>query len=370
MKLKKSTKIMFIIWGISIFVNLFAKLCHPAVDFYISHIFPYISSFWSHTSNIFPFSLGEWMIVAGIVLVIGGLLSLVAFMIFAKGKRKKIAGIYGHVYGWILTWLFAVVTSRFFVLYQGTQLSQRVDTEIPTDDVLKVYQLLVDGANRESALIARDENGYFIMTDDLMSNAKECMTKLSQTYPQYQGWYPNAKPIYHSYFFSQQGLLGIYYPFSMEANYNPVVYPVNLPVTICHEFTHLKGNIFEDEAGYYGFLACMTSESADFRYSAYVSALEWFDPSFGDDTAAWDEFYAINRQILPEVNQDLYTFVPDDYWKEHKEKEEFIPTDVVSQTADIVMDTTLKINGIPEGKHSYHGMTALLLHHYLEGDTP
>ncbi len=370
MKLKKSTKIMFIIWGILIIVNIFAKLCHPAVDFYIAHIFPIISTIWSHISNIFPFSVGEWMIVAGIVLVVVGLISFIAFMIFAKGKRKKIAGIYGHVYGWILTWLFTVVTTRFFVLYQGTQLSQTVDTEIATDDVLKVYQMLVDGANRESALVARDENGYFTMTDDLMSEAKECMSRLSQTYPQYRGWYPNAKPIYHSYFFSQQNLLGIYYPFSMEANYNPVVYPVNLPVTICHEFTHLKGNIFEDEAGYYAFLACMTSDSADFRYSAYVSALEWFDPSFGDDSASWDEYYEISAQISPEVNRDMYTFVPEDYWEEHKEKEEFIPTDVVSQTADIVMDTSLKVNGISEGTHSYHGMTALLLHYYLEENSP
>ena len=151
----------------------------------------------------------------------------------------------------------------------------------------------------------------------------------------------------------------------MEANYNPVVYEVNLPVTICHEFTHLKGNIFEDEAGYYAFLACMTSDSPDFRYSAYVSALEWLDVDFGDDDDAWLAYDEIHAAISPQLDQDMYTFVPESYWTEHKETDEFIPTAIVEETADMVMDTSLKVNGIVEGKHSYHGMTALLLHHFL-----
>jgi hypothetical protein len=152
----------------------------------------------------------------------------------------------------------------------------------------------------------------------------------------------------------------------MEANYNPVVYDVNLPNTICHEYTHLKGNIFEDEAGYYAFLACMTSESHDFRYSACITALEWLDLDFSDDAAAQQEFDQIIAECEPEVFQDLYTYVPEEYWEEHKETDEVIPTDLVNDTANIIMDANLKVNGISEGKHSYHGMTALLLHHYLQ----
>ncbi len=365
MKLRRSTKIMFFLCLVMLAVNGLARLCHPAVDWYIAHIFPYLSGFWCRISGIFPFSIGEWMIVAGIVLAVLVIVSFPLCMIFGKGKRGKIACFYGRCCGWVLTYVFCAATMHFFVLYQGTQKSRTLgDCTYENAEVLHVYADLVAQANVAGEQVARDADGYFTLTDDLMNEAKACMGRLAESEPQYAGYYPDAKPIYHSYFFSQQGLLGIYYPHSMEANYNPDAYPVNLPVTVCHEYTHLKGNIFEDEAGYYAFLACMTSESADFRYSALICALEWMELDFGDDAAALAEYKAISATMSDGVRQDMYTFVPADYWETNQEKE-VIPTDVVSKTADKVMDTSLKVNGVPDGVHSYHGMTALLLHYFL-----
>ena len=367
MKQKRSMIAMLTIWLLLGLVNLLARMFPAAVDLYISKLFPLISGLWSRISGIFPFSVGEWMIVAGIALVVIAIPGVPLVLIFGKSKRKTILGIAGQCYGWIVTWVFCVLTFRFFILYQGTQLSKTIDhTTYSNADVLNVYQQLVDGANAEAELVARDEDGYFILSDDLMPEAKACMARLGEIYPQYRGFYPDAKPIHHAYFFSQQSLLGIYYPHSMEANYNPVVYESNLPVTICHEFTHLKGNIFEDEAGYYAFLACMTSESHDFRYSAYISAIEWFEPELGDDEEAWEEFFRIEAKCSDQLCRDLYTFVPDDYWETHQEAEEVIPTAIVSDAANTVMDTSLKVNGVTEGVGSYSGMTLLLLHHYLD----
>ena len=355
------------IWAVMLLVNLLAKLFRPAVDWYIAHVFPLISGFWCRLSGLFQCSVGEWMIVAAIVLVALAVVGFPLILIFGKSRRKKIAGITAQVYGWILTWVFSIMTMRFFVLYQGTQLSQSLgEVTYSNQQVLSVIRQLVEDANAESELVARDENGYMILSGDLQSEAKACMERLSQDYPQFSGYYPDAKPIYHAYFFSQQNLLGIYYPHSMEANYNPVVYEVNLPVTVCHEFTHLKGNIFEDEAGYYAYLACMTSENHDFRYSAYVSALEWLEVDFGDDEAAWEEYYQIWGSRSPKLCQDMYVFVPEEYWETHKETDEIIPTDLVNDTAEKIMDASLKVNGIPDGTHSYHGMSALLLHYYLQ----
>ena len=354
------------IWVLMLLVNLLARCCRPAVDWYITKIFPLISGFWCRISGLFPFSVGEWMIVAAIVLIVLALIGFPLILLFGRSRKMKIAGAAAQVYGWILTWVFSMMTMRFLILYQGTQLSHTLgEVTYSNRQVLDVIRQLVDNTNTEAALVARDENGYMILTDDLQSKAKACMERLSQKYPQYRGYYPDAKPIYHAYFFSQQNLLGIYYPHSMEANYNPVVYDVNIPVTICHEFTHLKGNIFEDEAGYYAFLACMTSESHDFRYSALISALEWLDVDFGDDDAAWEEYGEIMTSLSADASRDMYIFVPEEYWETHKETDEVIPTALVEETAEKVMDASLKVNGIPDGTGSYHGMTALLLHEYL-----
>ena len=362
---------MLSIWLFLIAVNLFARFYTPAADFYIRYVFPMVSDFWCSISGLADFSVGEYMIVIGIALVIIGLLSFLLLMIFAKKYRKgKIALFYGHFYGWILTWLFFVLTFRFFILYQGTRMSEFTDNIIYDNTaVLDAYALMVDEANQAAKLVDRDAAGYFLLSQDIsetMREAKSCMRRLSQEYPQYKGTYPDAKPIAHSYFFTQQGLLGIYFPFSMEANYNPVVCEVNLPDTICHEYTHLKGNIFEDEAGYLAFRACLTSENPDFIYSGYINMLSWLSLDFGDDIEAWKRYYEITNTISPDVKRDLYSFVPKEYYETHSH-EEVIPTAIVSEVADTVMDTSLKVNGVSEGKASYHGLTALVLYYYIYG---
>ena len=43
---------------------------------------------------------------------------------------------------------------------------------------------------------------------------------------------------------------GLYFPFSMEANYNDTMSIMNKPFTMCHELAHTHGYIFEDEANF------------------------------------------------------------------------------------------------------------------------
>nr|MDE6706652.1 DUF3810 domain-containing protein [Oscillospiraceae bacterium] len=301
--------------------------------------------------------------------VIIGLLSFILFMIFSKRKRAKIAKFYGHFYGWIFTWLFFVLTFGFFILYQGTKLSTQLETiSYENQQVLDVYALMIEETNKLSEQVSRDDTGHFMLSEhtNLMQEAKNCMQNLSQEFPQFSGTYPNAKPISNSYFFTQQGLLGIYYPFSMEANYNPVVYEINLPDTICHEYTHLKGNIFEDEAGYFAFRACLTSNNPDFQYSGYINVLEWLELDFGEDENAWKEYYRISNTMSEFVKLDLHSYVPENYYQTHRH-EEVIPTAIVSEVSDAVIDTSLKVNGVPEGSASYHGLTALVLNYYIHG---
>lgn len=367
-KRRISLWVMLGLWVLMGLILLAAHLSRSLTDWYIAHIFPLISGFWSRISGIFPFSVGEWMIVAGVAMVLLFLIGMPLILIFGRVRRKALAGFVLRFYGWVITCVFCVVTMRFLVQYQGTQLSQTLqNTTYSNQQVLDVYQKLIEAAEAESAYVHRDENGHFILADrsNLIPEAKACMARLGETYPQFKGYYPDAKPIYHAYFFTQQNLLGIYYPHSMEANYNPVVYEYQLPYTICHEYTHLKGNIFEDEAGYYGFLACMTSENHDFRYSGYLAAIEWFSPNFGDDTAAWEQYDELYNSVSEGLYCDLYTFVPPDYLEEHQKTDEIIPTAIVENTAESVMDASLKVNGISEGTSSYYGITALLLDYYL-----
>lgn len=44
----------------------------------------------------------------------------------------------------------------------------------------------------------------------------------------------------------------------------------NIPHTICHKRSHLKGYMREDESTFIGYLACIDSQSPYFRYSGYL----------------------------------------------------------------------------------------------------
>ncbi len=367
MTIRKSTCIMGGIWGVMLLLNILARCSRAFSDWYVGHIFPYLSSLWSRISGAFPFSVGEVLICLAVIIGVPGLLAFPCLMIFAKRHRQAIACIYGQVIGWILTWLFTVLTLHFFILYQCTPFGDRYYPNAPdtysASEIRPVAERMIAEINAAALDVSRDENGDFIMTDDLLTEAKAAMASLGETYPQFAGYYPDAKGIHFSYVMSHQYILGIYYPFTMEANYNRDICPINLPNTVCHEYTHLKGNILEDEANFLAFLACMESDSSDFRYSGYIQAMEYML----DVIDQIDTDGSLAAQISPLVRNDLYEFVPEDYWEEEENQlPELIPEDTVTEVATTILDTSLKINGVEDGQMSYGRMVDLLLDYYIQ----
>ena len=54
--------------------------------------------------------------------------------------------------------------------------------------------------------------------------------------------------------------------------------------------------------------------------------------------------------------------------KEKIEEKAVIPTETVSAVSEKAMDTTLKVNGVNDGKKSYGRMVRLLLDYYSDKD--
>lgn len=126
--------------------------------------------------------------------------------------------------------------------------------------VLRDY--IVVNANELAEQMERDADGYLIYKGDMNQAAAEAMQRVGTDYGRLQGYYPQPKEIYFSELLSQTYMMGYYFPFSMEANYNGTMYIVNKPSVICHEFAHLKGFMQEDEANLIGYLACINSDDA------------------------------------------------------------------------------------------------------------
>lgn len=360
--LHKSTKCMLAIVLAMVLINLLAWCSTSFSDWYTEQLFPKISRFLSHLCGWIPFSVGEIMIAIGLVLLFLLPLSFLICMIFAKNKRWKIACGYGRTIGWIATYILVTETCNCFALYHATPFAERYyqPRNYTGQELLILYSDLVETANTLSTQVQRDANGKFVLSDDLYETAIASMQKMGETYPQFQGYYPKPKAIRASYYMSQMNLTGIYFPFTLEANYNGDMLDINQPDTVCHELSHLRGRIQEDEAGFLAYLACAGSDSIDFQYSGVVTALEYVQNAVNTRDISGKD--AVTERLSDAVEQDMYTFLPDGYWESKQGiQSTLVATETVQEVSSSAMEASLKLNGVDDGTQSYSRMVTLLL---------
>ena len=367
LKLKKRYLIPSAVILLMIFLNILARLCRPFADFYVFRVFPYISSALSFVSGIFPFSVGEVLIILGILIAVIGVPLTAGLLIFRKSSRRRTAGIFMTCFMWILCYICTTETMNCFIMYQCTPFAERYlrPKEHPRSELIALYAALIDEANRLAPQVPRDSDDRFYLTADFNEEARKAMKAMGEKYPQLKGYYPRAKAIKFSFFMSQTHLSGIYFPFSMESNYNADMVDTNLPDTICHEFSHLKGIIQEDEANFIAYLATMNSDNIEFRYSGCLEGLEYVHNQIYKNDI--EEAYYLTDTISDQVRRDWFRFLPDNYWEEN-EKKEIINTETVNTVSEAALDTNIKMNGREDGVEAYSQMVTLLLDYYFPAE--
>ena len=339
-------------------------------DWYIRTVFPIWVSTYGRFTGLFPFSVGEIMIVLGVLLVAAVILLGVVWLAAAVADRwKKLKGfcrVYYQAFAWILLGVCLVMTLNCFILYHGSTFSEKyfgADTrEYTLEELTALRNFVVEQCNDLCTQMPRNEDGSIIYTGDMGETARAAMLHLGETYDNLGGYCPKPKPLYSSDFMCQQYMAGYYFPFSMEANYNDVMYIMNKPATFCHELAHLKGYIYEDEANFIGYLACVQSEDLCFRYSGYLSVLNYIDNDFYDAVGRDRERYLQEPAVLQQVRADD-VFVTQEEW-DRIEKKALLDTEVVDAISDSFIDANLKLNGIPDGAISYSRVVKLLLQYY------
>lgn len=178
---------------------------------------------------------------------------------------------------------------------------------------------------------------------------RDAMRKLGEQYPGLSGYYPRAKPVAISWILSVQQLSGVYSPFTVEGNYNRDMTDYNIPHTICHELSHLRGFMREDEANFIGYLACIESDKRIFQYSGYLTGWVYAGNALAkQDIDSYRELYG---RLLPQVTEDLSDNW--EFWNRYEGK--------VAEVSNQVNDAYLKINDQKEGVKTYGRMVDLML---------
>ena len=366
-KFKTNTKVVFLIFCLTTIFNVLAILSTRFADVYRKYVFYNISSVFARISGLFPFSIGEIMIVLAIILAI--FLVVIVILGFFKCKiLKKIRKIYLRITVYILLFVYIAETFNCFILYHtktiesviSKEYANEINTAIDDNErLLFTYNEVVRNLNELSEKLQRDENGDLI-GDFTYEECKTALRNISNDFECLSGYYPNPKKIHFSNIMSQQYLAGIYFPFSMEANFNGLMYCANNPSTICHELSHLKGYIREDEANFIAFMACINSDNDFIKYSGYLQVL-WY------------------------LENDLYKYLPDEYWErviypndyviyddiflkaevfEEVEEDAIISTETLSEATDVFIDTNLKMNGVESGFGNYSEVVKLIVLYY------
>lgn len=353
----------------ALIVNGIGWLSPSFCEFYVMHIFPLWVETYGRFTGLFPFSVGEWMLYLGVLLmvllVLWGITTLVLLRRLS-GKMKNLFRGYSVILLWIFGIVCVVMTLNCFLLYHVPTLKERygigAGKEYGFDEIALVRDYVVERANQLSEIMTRDEQGYLVYENDMKAEAVKQVSRLEESFPQLRGYYPNPKPLYTSDFFSQQYIMGYYFPFSLEANYNDRMYISNMPASMCHELSHLKGFILEDEANFVGYLACVDSEDDFFRYSAYLSVISYLDRDFYRASGYNDEIYQSHPAINDLVRFDG-VFLTKQQWQQ-VEEHAVISTEIVKEASNTFTEATLTLNGVSDGKISYSRVVDLLLGYY------
>ncbi len=362
--------------GVILILHILAWFSAPFCDWYIANIFPIWVNTYGRFTGLFSFSVGEMLLATGVLLTIFALLLGIGFgicMLVPVYRRKRdrrltaFAKVFYKAYAWIALGVGLVMTLNCTMLYHGSTFSEKYlwaseEESYGFEDLAAVRNFVVRQCNELSAQMERDANGDIIYEGDMKQEAIVAMQALGENYAGLRGFYPEPKALQFSDFMCQQYMQGYYFPFSMEANYNDVMYIMNKPATFCHELAHLKGYIYEDEANFIGFLACVSSEDIVFQYSGYLSVLYYLDNDFYDAVGGDLDRYYAEEQILPQVYTDN-VFVKQEEW-DRINGAALIDTEVVEAASDSFTETTLKLNGVEDGMISYSRVVELLLRYY------
>lgn len=224
------------------------------------------------------------------------------------------------------------------------------------EELAGLCRALVEEINEAAAQIETDGDGCLLLQGEYKETARRAMAAVGEIYPSLSGFYPRPKGLLISRILSVQKIEGIYSPFTLEANYNQEMPAVNIPVTMCHELSHLRGFMREDEANFIAYLACRESGDPQFVYSGAILAfIHSGNALYGD--GGQEEYWEIYDSLCETARRDLSR--DSAFWRQFDGK--------VAEVSSQVNDAYLKANRQEDGVKSYGRMVDLLLAMYRQG---
>ncbi|WP_312642025.1 DUF3810 domain-containing protein [Hydrogenoanaerobacterium sp.] len=357
--LKQRRVWLLLLLPISVLITLLAKGV-PAVaeQVFARGIYRWMSQAMSAVTGLLPFSLLEFGIIALILILIVFLCKLIHKLAKNKEQREEITKRAALNLFCVVSVVYFIFTVLCGVNYYRYPFSHYSGLAIQPSSVEELYALCTELAQQANTLRTQisqeDANGVTRVFGEgyrpVAEQARQAMKALAEEYDVLKGYYPRPKQVLFSTFMSRTEITGIYSPFTMEANVNVAATEYTIPATMCHELSHLRGFMREDEANFIAYLGCLASDDIRFQYSGTMLALVYAgNQLFRQDLQLYQQLQATyNDGVTRDLDADYY------YWLQFEDT-------IISAVSNTVNDTYLKANSQTDGVKSYGRMVDLLL---------
>ncbi len=319
------------------------------------NILPFLAQGLGRISALFPFALGEVLLI---LLVVTALcLSLYrVYRFIRKGDTLVNTKLLFALLSCGL-WLWTGMCWLWNVLYYVPTLAQRSNLEIApyaVEELVSLTHYFAQGASEYSSQVSRNEDLQFnVPKSEYFQDALTVYDRIEEEFPFLAMEAVKAKSLTLSYLQSYFGFTGVYNPFTGEANINIHCPAVLHPVTIAHEMAHQRLIAPELEANFLSIVACLSSENPTFRYSGYLFGLiQLSNALYPVNPEAWQDIVA--EYFTPELATDWQSNYL--YWQSFQSPAE----DAMKE----VYDGFLKSNDQDLGIRSYGACVDLLVAYY------
>lgn len=341
---------------VSFALTVLAARMNSFAEWYAGTVYPAISLAINHMTSHAKFSVGEIFVYFLIIFLIISIVRLIMRIIRGKGRRGYTTGKFFVNILCATGVLLMLFTVDCGINYYRVPFSQSCGLTVKPSKKSELVQLcksLAGDSNTLRKKVSADRLSVMkLHMGSFSQNAEEarkCMDSLSRQYHMLSPGYSAPKPVLASKLMSECNITGMFFPYTFEANVNTDVPDYTIPFTMCHELSHLRGFMREDEANFIAYLACEDSSDADFRYSGAASAFTYASNALysADATKANVVFSGLSSGVKKDLQANT------DYWNNFKGP--------AAKASNSVNNRYLKANNQSDGVQSYGRMVDLLL---------
>jgi hypothetical protein len=348
---RKSVLILAILLPVQIIgIKVLSGHSNFVEEYYSLGLYPAISKVMRYSLGFVPFSLGDLLYGAFILLAISWLVRRIS----QKFKKPKI---------WIPDTLATLSIIYFcFHLFWGFNYyrlplhkSLGIEADYTTEKLVVLTKNLIERSNALHLELVDNDSvkvDYDYSKKELFSITLEGYENIQKDFPEltYNG--PALKRSIYSLPLTYMGFNGYLNPLTNEAQVNTIIIPYKIPTTASHEVGHQLGFAKENEANFIACLVTMNHPNKHFRYSGYTFALSYsLSELFRRDKALAQELMAcLNPGIIKNYRE------VDEFWLRHRN-----PLEPIFKAT---YNRYLIANNQADGMKSYSYVVALLVNYF------